>query len=227
MLLCGLLLFLVFIHTSPSLVHALVPVFVVFATAATVPLLFGTLLLRTSTRARFSDERNAHHDTREGVSASKEEEQMQTPVMHRPGKVQELERLLLLFFFLASLSLVGVYVVTPSLYVTKLLLSLSPTDPYPLPVTLFLGSILVFVALLMVGVIQHWRWVFWLLLVAFGCSVLEFPVILLQFIGFLPGHPPVWYGLSQMSVALLEIGCAVWMSYIYRHYGVWAMGEEI
>ena len=120
--------------------------------------------------------------------------------MHRSGKVWEFERLLLLFFFFAALSVVVMYLVTPSLYVTKLLLAPSPTDPHLLPATLFLASILVVVVVIMVGVIQHWRWVFWLLLVAFGCSILEFSAILLH----LPGHPPVRYSLSQMSVVLLH-----------------------
>ena len=223
MLLCDLLLFLVSVRTAPSLTVCLCSL------CSQLRRWYHSCSERAcSGRARTlvpPETRNAQQDTRAGVSVP-EEEQMHPSGAHRPGKVWELERLLLLFFFLAALSLVGVYVVTPSVYVTKLLLAPSPTDPYPLPVTLFLGSILVFVAVIMVGVIQHWRWVFWLLLVAFGCSILELPATLLQLLGLLPGHPPVWYGLSQMCVALLEVGFAVWMSYISQHYGVWAMGKK-
>ena len=217
MLLCDLLLFLVFARTFSVLVHVILPVFVVFAGAAMLPLLLGIRLLWTSTYARssFHKRRNVQHRIQVGVVSRKE--QTFLPIMHRPGKVEWLERLLLLFFFLATLGLVVLYVVTPSLYVTKLLLFPPPTDPYPMPITLFLGSIVVFVAVVMVGVIQHWQWVFWLLLVAFGCSFFELPAILLQFIGLLPGQPPIWYGLSQIGVALLEVGGAVWMFHIY-HY---------
>ncbi len=61
MLLCDLLVVLVLLHASPSLVHALWCVFVVFAGAAMVPLLLGTLLLQTSIPSRSPDVRNAQH----------------------------------------------------------------------------------------------------------------------------------------------------------------------
>src|SRR5258708_37230526 len=66
------------------------------------------------------------------------------------------------FFLMAALFLLVVYVTAPSLYTETLLLQPSPTDRYPLAVTLFLLAILAFIAVLIVGVLQHWRWLFWL-----------------------------------------------------------------
>lgn len=63
MLLCDLLLFLVLVHTSPSLVHTLWFIFVVFAMAAAVPLLLGTLLLWTSTQFPLLEEKSTQQDT--------------------------------------------------------------------------------------------------------------------------------------------------------------------
>ncbi len=64
------------------------------------------------------------------------------------------------------------------------------------------------------------------MLVAFGGSVLQIPVTLLQVAGVLPNADPLWYSLFRMGVAMVEIGIAVWMIQIYRHEGVWAMGKK-
>jgi hypothetical protein len=140
--------------------------------------------------------------------------------------VRRLERILIAFFLLATLFLLVVYFAAPSIYTEMLLLQPSPTDRYPLPVTLFLVAILVFIAVLIVGVVRHWRWLFWLLLVAFGFSILQIPATILQLTGVIPDNLPVWYSLCRMGVAIIEGAIAVWMAQIYRHYGVWAMGKK-
>ena len=140
--------------------------------------------------------------------------------------MRRLERILLAFFLLATLFLLVVYFAAPSIYTNTLLLEPSPTDRYPFPATLFLVGILVFIAVLIVGVVQHWRWLFWLLLVAFGFMILEIPATILQLTGVVPSLFPVWYSLCRMSVAIIAVVIAVWMIHIYRHYGVWAMGKR-
>lgn len=137
----------------------------------------------------------------------------------------KLERVLIAFFIIATLFLLVVYFVAPSIYTNTLLLTSSPADRYPLPATLFLVAILAFITVLLVGVIHHWRWLFWLLLVAFGCMVLEIPATILQLTGIIPNLFPTWYSLCRMGVAMIAVAIAIWMIYIYRHDGVWAMGE--
>ena len=97
-----------------------------------------------------------------------------------------LEIAVIAFFILAALSLLVVYVADPAIYVQSLSLTSSPADRYPVPVTLFLVGVLVLVTLLILGVVRHWRWVFWLMLVAFASSILHIPVTLLQIAGMLP-----------------------------------------
>src|SRR5713226_2165973 len=140
--------------------------------------------------------------------------------------VRRLERILIAFFLLATLFLLVVYFAAPTVYTNTLLLAPSPTDRYPLPATLFLVGILVFIAALIVGVVHHWRWVFWLLLVAFSFMILEIPATVLQLTGVLPNLYPIWYSLCRMGVALIAVVIAVWMFRIYRHHGVWAMGKK-
>ena len=102
--------------------------------------------------------------------------------------VRRLERVLITLFLLLALFVVAVYAAAPSIYTN--MLTPSTTDRYPLPATLFLVALLVFIAVLIVGVVRHWRWLFWLLLVAFGCMILEVPATILQLTGVVPSLFP-------------------------------------
>ncbi len=99
---------------------------------------------------------------------------MKTPSHHSMGVC--LERVVIAFFILAALSLLVVYVADPAIYAHSLALASSPADRYPVPVTLFLVGILAMIALLILGVVRHWRWVFWLTLVAFeqNCGIVRY-----------------------------------------------------
>ena len=145
---------------------------------------------------------------------------------HRMLVQKQLERVLVAFFVGCALFVLLVYAVAPSIYVTALTLPASPTERYPLLVTLFLLALLAFIAVMIVGVVRHWRWLFWPLLLAFGLSILELPATILQLTGIIPDSYPAWYSLSRLGVALLQSGIAVWMFQIYRHYGVWALGKK-
>src|SRR5712692_6992736 len=149
---------------------------------------------------------------------------MQT--LHQKVIVQRLEKVLIAFFVLAVLFALVVYIVTPSIYTQVLSLGASPTERYPLPATLFLLGLSVFIAVVILGVIRHWRWLFWLLLIAFAAMILDIPATILQLTGVLPSLFPLWYSLCRMGVSLIAVVIAVWMLQIYRHYGVWAMGRK-
>jgi ABC-type Fe3+-siderophore transport system permease subunit len=140
---------------------------------------------------------------------------------------KRLKQVLTAFFVGCALFVVVVYAVAPSIYVTALTLPASPTERYPLYVTLFLLALLAFIAVMIVGVVRHWRWLFWLLLLAFGFSILELPATVLQLTGVIPDSYPVWYSLSRLGVALLQSGIAIWMFQVYRRYGVWALGKRV
>ena len=155
----------------------------------------------------------------------KREQFLSTNATHQTVLRQRLERVLIIFFLLATLSLLVLYFTAPSIYANTLLPVSSPADRYPLPETLFLFVIVAFIAVLLVGVVRHWRWLFWLLLLAFGCMILEIPATVLQLIGVLPNLFPVWYSLCRMGVAIIAFLIALWMFRIYQYHGVWAMGK--
>jgi hypothetical protein len=138
--------------------------------------------------------------------------------------LHRLERVLITLFLLLALFVVAVYAAAPSIYTN--MLTPSTTDRYPLSATLFLVALLVFITVLIVGVVRHWRWLFWLLLVAFSFMILEIPATILQLTGVVPNLFPVWYSLLRMGVSIITFVIAVWMIYIYRQYGVWAMGRK-
>ena len=145
---------------------------------------------------------------------------------HRTFVQGRLEQALVAFFVGCALFVIVLYAVAPSVYTTALMLTSSPTERYPLLVTLFLVALLAFIAVVILGVVRRWRWLFWLLLVAFGFSILAIPATILQLTGIIPDSFPAWYSLSRMGIALLEVGLAVWMFQIYRQYGVWVLGKK-
>ncbi len=109
---------------------------------------------------------------------------MKTPTFH--SMRVRLEMAVIAFFILAALSLLVVYVASPSIYVQSLSLTSSPADRYPVPVTLFLVGVLAVIALLILGVVRHWRWLFWLILIAWTSSIIQIPVEGLQLLGVFP-----------------------------------------
>jgi len=88
---------------------------------------------------------------------------------------------LIAFFVLAALSVLVVYFVDPSVYAKVLKLEPAATDTYPFASTFFLVAILIFIAILIFGVTKHWRWLFWLLLIANSFSILEVPATILRY----------------------------------------------
>lgn len=150
-------------------------------------------------------------------------------LFHAQQTIQRrLERVLLTFFTGCGLFAVGVDLFAPSILVQGLPSSLASPDRPVVPATLVLMVVVIVITLAIIGVLCHWRWLFWVLLIAFGLSFLEIPATLLTWTGILPpflGPLPLWYSVCRMAVAVIEEGIAVWMLLIYRRAGVWGEGE--
>lgn len=130
------------------------------------------------------------------------------------------------FFALAVLSLIAVYIAEPSIYAKELSLESTADNPYPLPVTLSLIPILGLIALLVAGVARRWRWAFWLILAALASSLIHIPVTALQLAGAVSGGPPIWYGICQIGLGIIQLVIAAGMVCLYHRYGVWAAGRS-
>jgi hypothetical protein len=146
--------------------------------------------------------------------------------LHQKQTVQRLSAVIIAFFALAALSVLVIYFVDPTIFTKVLMLESTTSDRYPLPATLFLVSLLILITVLIVGVLHHWRWLFWLLLIANSFSILEVPATILQLNGVIPDPYPAWYSLYRMGVALIQVGIAIWMIRVYSQYGVWGMGRK-
>ena len=129
---------------------------------------------------------------------------------------RQLQTVLISFCVLATLSLLILYPVQPALYRP----ALGPVSRHT--VALLLVALVGGEGVLIIGMLQRWRWLFWLLFMAFGASLLHLPLALLRLGGVIGGATPLWYDLVRAGVGTVQGGIAGWMIALYRRYGVWA-----
>ena len=127
--------------------------------------------------------------------------------------------LVLGFFGLVWVALVVILVVAPEVYDDALRL---PGGDLGQAALVFLVAISCFIALLAVGVLQRWRWTFWLILVAFILGgALRVPASILQLTGIMSTNLPAWYVLLQALIGVVEVVVGLLMLAGYRREGVW------
>ena len=100
--------------------------------------------------------------------------------MH-PTTVNRTQALLLGFLLVAWTSLVAILAAAPETYDEVLRL---PAGSRAAELG-FLGALSAFLVLLGIGILRCWRWMFWLMLVAFLAGVLRVPAAVLQIVGVL------------------------------------------
>jgi hypothetical protein len=115
-------------------------------------------------------------------------------------------------------SLVVILVGAPGVYAETF--SRLPTDPHAAKAG-FLALITALMGLLAIGVLRRWRWIFWLLTVAFLGGALHVPAALLELTGTLPTADPTWYVLLQAFVGLAQFALGPLMVAGYRREGIW------
>jgi hypothetical protein len=122
------------------------------------------------------------------------------------------------FFITVTVFLVALFAAAPEIFVTA-------TGGMPAPILLV--PLLVFIAGLVIGVLRRWRWVFWLVLLAFLGSALRLPVTALELLGILPIEPPLWYLLLRAAISVIQLGIGIWMVHMYRRHGVWGERAQL
>jgi hypothetical protein len=140
--------------------------------------------------------------------------------MQQEISAKRLEQSLTAFFIGIAVFVVFVYLLAPNVYTNTLMLA--GRERYPLLATLFLVALLGFIGVVIFGIRRHWRWLFWLLLIAFSAAILEIPATFLLVTGRVPNPFPLWYDWCRCGVAVLQVGLAALMWRHLRRFGVWA-----
>jgi purine-cytosine permease-like protein len=131
--------------------------------------------------------------------------------------VNRTQALVLGFFVVAFSSLLVILVAAPDVYDRALRLP----DGSGVAEVAFLAVLTALLGLLAVGVLRRWRWIFWLVLVAFLAGILRVPVAILQLTGVLPADVPTWYVTFQGIIGLVQVAIGLAMVAGYRRSGVW------
>jgi hypothetical protein len=132
--------------------------------------------------------------------------------------VNRTQVLVLGFLLFAWTSLLVILVAAPEVYDQALRLPTGERRAAEIGVLAVLSG---FIALLAIGVVQRWRWMFWLVLVAFLFGVLRVPVAILQLTGILAAGGPTWYVAFQGLLGVLQFAIGLAMVAGYRRAGVW------
>ena len=136
----------------------------------------------------------------------------------RSVKPNRLQAAIVVFLLLAWISLLVILALAPEIYDRSLQLPSGASRPGEL---LFVTALSVFILVLVVGVLRRWRWLFWLLLIAFLAGVLRVPASIAEALGWLPATGPGWYVFFQAVIGLVQFAIGIAMLVEFRRHGIW------
>ena len=105
------------------------------------------------------------------------------------------------FFAFAWIGLLLTLLLAPEVYASAL--GVAPSGD-PIPIALFLAGLSSFLVLLSIGTVRRWRWMFWLIVVAFLFGILRVPVAALQLGGWMQQERPSWHAVLQAILGVVE-----------------------
>ena len=133
-------------------------------------------------------------------------------------RINRTQALVLGFVVAAWLALILILVVAPEVFAEQLQLHAGGSR---IPGLAFLIALTAFLGLLGLGVVRRWRWMFWLIVVAFLAGVLRVPASALELAGMVPMTGPAWYLVLQAGIGLVQFGIGLAMLSGLRRAGVW------
>lgn len=128
------------------------------------------------------------------------------------------QALVLGFFAAALVALIAIFAFAPSIYAETLH---SPSgQERPIEIT-FLAALVLFIGFVGYGVVRRWRWMFWLIVIAFLAGFLRVPAAALELMHVIPLQGPAWYMVLQGVIGAVQVGIGVALLIGYRKSGVW------
>ena len=88
------------------------------------------------------------------------------------------------------------------------------------PITFF-GGISMLIAFSAIGVVRRWRWLFWLIIVAFLAGAIRIVASALELAGVAPLDGPRWYAALQGAIGIAQLAIGIAMVRSYRRAGIW------
>jgi hypothetical protein len=122
------------------------------------------------------------------------------------------------FFAVALVGFVAILALAPAVY--SVAFRSSPARSPVLELALLL-ALTAFLVLLSIGTLRRWRWLFWLILLAFLAGILRLPASVLEITGLLPSAGPAWYALLQAGIGVVQFLIGLAMIAGYRRSGPW------
>ncbi|TCO44933.1 hypothetical protein EV646_109105 [Kribbella antiqua] len=135
-------------------------------------------------------------------------------------EINRTQGLVLVFFAFAWVALVVMLAVSPA--VREVTLRRMPGTGTPVIIA-FLVGLLGFLIVLAIGVLRRWRWLFWLVLLAFAAGLARVPIAVLELSGRMAPEGPEWYIVVQGVIGVIQMGLAAAMLAGYRRSGPWGV----
>jgi len=126
--------------------------------------------------------------------------------------VSRIQVAVLAFFATVWVALGAILIAAPDIY--GLTASAVP------PITFF-GGISMLIAFSAIGVVRRWRWLFWLIIVAFLAGAIRIVASALELAGVAPLDGPRWYAALQGAIGIAQLAIGIAMVRSYRRAGIW------
>lgn len=128
------------------------------------------------------------------------------------------QTVVLAFFGLVWIALLIIVAADPTIYDRTLNL---PAGERWIGRAALVGGVTILIAVLDIGVIRRWRWLFWGIVVAVLAGILRLPTAVLEIAGTIPTHDPTWYILLQAALGTIQFLIGVLLLNDYRRAGIW------
>ena len=126
--------------------------------------------------------------------------------------------IVLAFVAAAWAAVVAILAVAPDVYDQALGLPIVDRRQFEV---VFLAALSMFLVIVATGVVRRWRWMFWLILVAFLAGVIRLPASALELAGAIPHQGPAWYVVLQGVIGAVQFVIGIAMLVGYRRNGLW------